>query len=84
GGNICYVKPRIKLTDNWGWCSEGIDGASCPTGVCVNKNKEKNPATLTFPCKTNNDCIGKSPSYGICADSWWESPGQIIVHEPGT
>ncbi len=42
----CTVKPRVKIVDNWGWCSEGINGKSCPVinitdpingaGYCMN------------------------------------------------
>jgi len=30
--DFCAVKPRVKLKDNWGWCTEGVDGVPCPSG----------------------------------------------------
>ena len=78
--NVCKVKPRVKLMDNWGWCSEGINNFPCPSGVCV--KADKTPSTLT--CKTNKRCVDTGTDFKICADTWWEPAGEVIVYEPGT
>ena len=31
GGNFCLVRPRIKIMDNWGWCTSGTTGDNCPS-----------------------------------------------------
>jgi len=31
-GSCCLVKPRIRIKDNWDWCSDGVDGDRCPGG----------------------------------------------------
>jgi hypothetical protein len=76
--SVCYVKPRVKLTDNWGWCSEGIEGSPCPTGVCVNAKKVSSGTS----CSSDKEC--SAPGFHICADGWWEPSGQVVVYEPGT
>ncbi|MFC1612810.1 dockerin type I repeat-containing protein [Patescibacteria group bacterium] len=35
-GDCCLVKPRIRITDNWDWCSDGIDGSPCPSNNKAN------------------------------------------------
>jgi len=29
---VCTVNPRVRLTDNWGWCTGGTTGTPCPSG----------------------------------------------------
>jgi len=31
-GSCCKVKPRIRIKDNWDWCSDGVDTDPCPGG----------------------------------------------------
>jgi hypothetical protein len=79
-GGVCRVKPRVKITDNWGWCSEGYNGVSCPTtGRCV--DKDKNPSPSAAQCFANSDCSG---TFKFCADGWWEPLGEVVVNQPGT
>jgi hypothetical protein len=80
---VCKVKPRVKIVDNWGWCTEGIDGSPCPTGVCISADKK----VSTKECVSDNGCAGiisGNTVYKYCADGWYETPGEIIVYEPGT
>lgn len=30
--NCCAVQPGVKIKDNWGWCSNGVNGDPCPAG----------------------------------------------------
>jgi hypothetical protein len=65
----CTLKPRVRLTDNWGVCTEGYNGAPCPiTGVCSNGGGA---------CLSNSSC-----GSGNCNDGWWESTGVITVNQP--
>lgn len=27
----CSIKPKVRVKDNWGWCSDGSDGTPCPS-----------------------------------------------------
>ncbi len=28
----CSIQPKVKIKDNWGWCSKGSEGDQCPQG----------------------------------------------------
>ncbi|MFH0854299.1 MAG: hypothetical protein V1891_02300, partial [bacterium] len=30
GAGCCLVKPRIRIKDSWGWCSNGVANDICP------------------------------------------------------
>jgi hypothetical protein len=64
----CTLKPRVRLTDNWGWCTEGSTGFPCPpSGKCSNGKT----------CNSDKDCV-----IGNCYDGWWELGEVITVNEP--
>lgn len=64
--DCCVVRPRVKIKDNWGWCTEGTDGSPCSyTGGCSDGSG---------PCENNMDCPAS-----ICSDGWQEWGGWIMV-----
>jgi hypothetical protein len=84
--DYCIVKPRIKIRDNWGWCTEGHSGAgnTCPSsGVCMNSSRAVNTSDT---CHSNynssynyyDEC---GPAFPICSDGFYEFPGVITVYE---
>jgi hypothetical protein len=91
---ICKVKPRVKIVDNWGWCSEGggVSGP-CPevdpsnetkSGYCVNANRTRNgdrcwSDNTVMPFRNEKICTNSLFPY--CDDGWYESNGQIIVYK---
>ncbi|MDD4901701.1 MAG: hypothetical protein PHE24_01040 [Patescibacteria group bacterium] len=88
----CVVKPRVKIVDNWGWCSEGVTGNPCPTtdigntisGLCMNSaGSIENPARRCWSNSTikNGSKICTNNNYPYCGDGWYESSGQIIVYK---
>jgi hypothetical protein len=94
--NICEVKPRVKITDNWGWCSEGMGGTygSCPiikiddgnaandiSGYCVNLNKITNNNRCWSDNTIKTGSLTCPGTYPYCADGWYESSGKIIVRK---
>jgi hypothetical protein len=94
---FCKVKPRVKLIDNWGWCTEGSTSNSCPAsnsaGECMNSSGVHINGSVCVGnyIQDSNDrgrisdltkyCSASSP---FCADGWWEPGAYVIVYEPGT
>jgi hypothetical protein len=78
--DYCQVKPRVKIVDNWGWCSEGGIvvagiGQPCPiVGYCMNPTSR----ALGSTCSQNSSCDSTHP---VCADGWWEPSGQVTVYK---
>jgi hypothetical protein len=85
GRDYCTVIPRVKIVDNWGWCSEGgiiVAGAGqpCPVisdngGHCMNPSTRASSGT----CWANSGCT--NAAYPICADGWWEASGKVTVYK---
>ena len=76
--DYCTIKPKIKVRDNWGWCTEGRSGAgnSCPsTGVCMNATDR---TTNGANCNSNADCPA---SFATCSDGFYEILGSVTVYE---
>jgi hypothetical protein len=84
--DYCTLKPKVKIKDNWGWCTEGRDGVACPTpatAVC------QNPDTLAIQVKPNCRDYSASfssldqtclPSYKRCSDGYYESVGEVVIY----
>ena len=81
--SYCEITPRIKLRDNWGWCTEGNSTTPCPGidpdsgGVCVNSSRV---ASAGNTCWSNNNLSDGStfgtscPSaFSTCSDGFVES-----------
>ena len=85
GKNYCQVKPRVKIIDNWGWCSEGgivvgVTSRPCPTitkqgGYCMNASTR----AVSGRCWSNANC--SNSSFPVCSDGWWEPTGFVIVYK---
>ncbi|MCK5416192.1 hypothetical protein KAI92_02070 [Candidatus Parcubacteria bacterium] len=72
--NYCIVKPKVKIMDNWGWCSEGIN-----TRPCLPRKQCRNLAGVYGGiCGMDDHCPVVTD---ICEDSYVESDVYIIVAE---
>jgi hypothetical protein len=80
--DYCTVKPKIKIIDNWGWCTEGYTSAPCPTpatAVCISDT-----GVVGAP---NDYCLDYVPgdtascpaSFKYCGDGYYETKGIITV-----
>lgn len=47
GASCCVVQPRIRVKDNWDWCSDGINGDPCPANNEANWAKFDGWVVLT-------------------------------------
>lgn len=86
----CSVKPKVKIKDNWGWCSEGRNGEgnACPTpatAVCVNSSIPPTASSVKANCRDYmnlisalNMCPASTP---YCSDGYYESQGEVTVYE---
>jgi len=86
----CTIAPRIKLQDNWGWCTEGYSytsgtttiGVPCPnTGKCAVNNYI---ASCTHDTEKNSsDVSGCATSGVLCSDGFSEpvSGNSITVYK---
>lgn len=82
--NYCTALPRVKIRDNWDWCSEGRDGIPCPSSknaFCANDNPAKTITGISCVASAsdyglNSDCPSATP---ICMDGWEEPNGVITV-----
>ncbi len=82
GRPYCEVIPRVKLRDNWGWCSEGMNNVPCPTianAYCAAADPAKTVNT-SYVCMVNGLNSECSAEYPICMDGWEELDGKITVY----
>jgi hypothetical protein len=83
--DYCTVKPRVKIVDNWGWCTEGRTGNPCPQsnqGVCMNSKRETSGSACNSNYSSQKNTVKpcQTSAYSICSDGWWETTGQVIIH----
>jgi len=71
----CVAKPKVKIKDNWGWCTEGSDNRPCMfDNKCVNASNATNNAS----CESDLNCSG---AYPYCRDGYYEFNGWVVVTE---
>ncbi|MFA6107033.1 MAG: hypothetical protein WC745_05195 [Patescibacteria group bacterium] len=76
--NYCRVRPRIKIMDNWGWCSEGTNDTTAATDGPCSFNYQC--AGSGESCNQNFDCAGTSGSKW-CRDGYYEFGNWVVVRE---
>jgi len=85
--DYCSVKPKVKIKDNWGWCSEGRTGVACPVpngASCVDGNGNvgaSNPYCRDYVASGYRVLSRVCPSsYRYCSDGYYESVGEVLVY----
>ncbi len=91
--DYCTLKPKVKVKDNWGWCSEGRDGVPCPSpssAKCILSGNAglNDPAAITmsncrnysvsaYASNPSRTCPSSRP---VCSDGYYETSGEVVVY----
>ncbi len=80
--SYCTVKPKIKIADNWGWCTEGHTDNPCPTpttAVCISAGGVVGAAQRDCRDYTPGDLASCPAAFIHCGDGYYETSGIITV-----